>query len=70
MLDTLSYVKNQDGLFTKTVTSVSLLESADVAHEIQALQDMVANFQAGDQTDEIVAAIINYEQQIAVLQGG
>lgn len=70
MLDTLSYTKNQNGSFTKTVTSVSLLESADVTHEIQALQDMVANFQAGDQTSEISTAIANYEQQIAVLQGG
>lgn len=68
MLDTLSYSKNQDGSFTKTVNSFSVLETADVSNERNVLQDMISNFQAGDQTPEILAAIANYQQQIAILQ--
>lgn len=66
MLDTLNYTKNEDGSFTKTVTSVSTV--TDIAHEILVLQDMVANFEAGGLNDEINAAITNYQQQIAILQ--
>lgn len=68
MLDTLLYVKNQDGSFTKTVTSVSILDLSDADHEILVLQDMVSNFQAGDQTPDIQAAIENYQNQIEILQ--
>lgn len=68
MLDTLSYSKNQNGSYTKTVTSVSILDASDVDHEIQVLQDMVINFQAGDQNSEILSAIENYQQQISILQ--
>lgn len=69
MLDTLSYVKNQDdNNFIKTVTSVSTLDASDINDEIQVLQNMISNFEAGGLNDEINDAIANYQQQISILQ--
>jgi hypothetical protein len=68
MLDTLSYVKNSDGSFTKTVTGVSSI--TDIAGELSALNDQLAAFQKGQLTDpsnEVAAAITNYQAQIAIL---
>lgn len=70
MLDTLQYVKNSDGSFTKTIVSVSTI--TNVALEVEALQAQVANFQLSQETgpsDDIAAAITNYEAQLSVLGG-
>lgn len=66
MLDTIDYTKNEDGSFTKTVINVMTVE--DIASELTALQAQLADFQLGDISDEISAAIVNYQQQIAILQ--
>lgn len=71
MLDTLSYIKNQDGSFTKTVTNVSSIN--DIGAEINALQSQLDAFQSGHQDDpsgDVAAAIANYQQQIDILQAG
>lgn len=74
MLDVLSYVKNEDGSFTKTVThvDVSNILAIGVTAEILALQDQITAFQtpADNSPDQDVlnAAIANYEAQITILR--
>ena len=65
MLDTISYSANGDGSFQKTTTHT--LSSDEVQNEINALQAQLADFQAGEQTPDIVAAIANYQDALAQL---
>jgi len=68
MLDNIQYTKNEDGSFNKTVTHVEILPADHVASEISALQGQLADFQEGQQTDDIVLAISNYQKAIEDLQ--
>lgn len=65
MLDTISY-SIVNGIITKTVTSVSTV--TDKAAEISALEAQITDFNLGEVTGDIAAAIANYQQQIAILQ--
>lgn len=69
MIDVISY-STSNGVVTKTVTSVRTV--TDLNSEITALQGQLFDFEASQAvlpTDEIAAAISNYETQIAILQG-
>lgn len=67
MLDQITYTQS-NGIWTKTVTNTV----TDMENEILTLQQQLAAFELGQETeptDEIAAAITNYEQQLEILQG-
>lgn len=64
MLDTIAY-KFIEGAVIKTVTHV---ENVDwIALEITALNSQLAAFKEGEQTSEIIAAVVNYTEQLTFL---
>lgn len=68
MLDTINYTQS-NGVWTKTVVSVS--EVMNIQDEINALKAMIANFELGQESDysnEVAAAITNYQAQLAILE--
>lgn len=67
MLDQINYTQS-NGVWTRTITNTV----SDIENELAALRAQLAAFQQGqltEPTDEAASAIINYEQQIAILGG-
>lgn len=64
-LDSLQYVKTETD-WIKTVTHTEIV--LDIKLESLTLQSQLEAFKQGEQTTDILVAIDNYEEQLAIIQ--
>ena len=70
MLDTITYVKTEGGTVLKTVVREVTVKELEMDREAEALEAQLADFrqsQKEEHSDEVAAAIVNYEKAIAEL---
>lgn len=65
MLDKIAYTVDSNNMVIKE--TVHREEVADVARELSVLTAQLDDFLSGEQVPDIVAAVDNYREQIAIL---